>query len=168
RLEQRQAVVAVFGRGLREGRAGRADAGAVHAAVQLRLATQLFELRFGLGGRNFHRRPPIANARNDPSAIAPAAIAAEVQPARRYTVGTSGFTGRLYARSSPRMMNIACVPPTLVSRASYSFASLIPCPCSFAMRASAACCIASRSPNRIEPVGHAFAHAGCSPNFWRS
>jgi hypothetical protein len=65
-------------------------------------------------------------------------------------------------------MNIACVPPTLVLRPSYNTASVIPRSRSSATRASPRACSASSSPNTIDSVGHADAHAGFSPAFCRS
>ncbi len=69
----------------------------VHAAMLFGLPAQLLETLFadGVGNAMLHRRPPTANARSEPTAIAAAPIAAAVHPSRRYFVGDSGWVGRL-------------------------------------------------------------------------
>src|SRR5512146_2919065 len=61
------------------------------------------------------RRGEVKKATRAPARNNPDPIAEAVQASRRYTVGTSGFGGRLYWRGSPRTINIACRPLTLVS-----------------------------------------------------
>src|SRR5690242_1184325 len=81
------------------------------AAVPCRVQEQLqvehnFRLNTGKFAHNLFAPAP-RNATSVPASMTPAAIAAEVHPVRKDSVGTSGLGGRLYIFGSPLTMKTA-------------------------------------------------------------
>ena len=83
-------------------------------------------------------------------------------------VDVSGRPYCVHTGSSRSRKNAPAPPTPSFSSRPYNRAVSTPCRCSVSSRASARACSSSRSPNWIDWVGHAVAHAGISPSVSRS
>src|SRR5581483_8466750 len=120
------------------------------------------------GSVGAHSAPP-ANAASRPTTTPAAASAVVRHSFGRCVVGTTGSGGRPYTSGSSSSRKNAPKPPTPSSGSRpYSRAPFQRSARSFSSRLSARSRSSSSSPNWIESVGHALAHAGSWPPFKRS